>query len=74
MRYNFSEHDLHRKDNGKRLYFTKCDCPASFADKNILLVHGLTYTQHVFDLNYKDYSVVRYRSGERLAFEKTLGT
>lgn len=60
MRYNFSEHDLHRKDNGKRLYFTKCDCPASFADKNILLVHGLTYTQHVFDLNYKDYSVVRF--------------
>lgn len=27
---------------------------------NILLVHGLTYTNHIFDLNYKDYSLVRF--------------
>lgn len=60
MRYNCQVMDLVRKDNGKKLYFTKFDCPASYPDKNILLVHGLTYTQHVFDLNYKDYSVVRY--------------
>jgi pimeloyl-ACP methyl ester carboxylesterase len=60
MRYEFTELDLKRKDNGKKLYFNKFDCPDSCADKNILLIHGLTYTNHVFDLNYKDYSVVRF--------------
>lgn len=60
MRYEFTDIELKRKDNGKKLYFNKCSCPDSFADKNILLVHGLTYTNHVFDINYKDYSVVRF--------------
>lgn len=60
MRFEFSDIELKRKDNGKALYFNKCDCPASYPDKNILLVHGLTYTNHVFDINYKDYSVVRF--------------
>lgn len=60
MRYEFTDVELHRKDNGKMLYFNKCSCPDSFADKNILLVHGLTYTNHVFDINYKDYSLVRF--------------
>lgn len=60
MRYEFQDIPLKREDNGKELYFNKCDCPASFADKNVLCIHGLTYTNHVFDINYKDYSVVRY--------------
>lgn len=60
MRYEFEDIDLKRKDNGKMLYFNKCSCPASFPEKNILLVHGLTYTNHVFDIDYKDYSVVRF--------------
>jgi pimeloyl-ACP methyl ester carboxylesterase len=51
---------LQRKDNGKKLYFTKCSCPDSYADRNILLIHGITSSQHVWDINYKDYSVVRY--------------
>ncbi|MCR4675809.1 MAG: alpha/beta hydrolase [Sphaerochaetaceae bacterium] len=29
------------------------------ADKNILLVHGVTYSSHEFDINYEDYSLVR---------------
>ena len=60
MKYNCEVIDLARKDNGKKLYFTKFDCPASWGDKNVLLVHGLTYTQHVFDIKYKDYSVCEY--------------
>lgn len=60
MRYNYEELELKRKDNGKELFFSKFDCPASYPDKNILLIHGLTYTNHVFDIEYKDYSLVRY--------------
>lgn len=60
MRYTFSENNVARKDNGKKVYYNKFDCPSSYPDKNILMIHGLTYTNHVFDLNYDDYSVVRY--------------
>ena len=28
-------------------------------DKNILLIHGVTYSSHEFDINYQDYSLVR---------------
>ena len=35
-------------------------CRTGFGDKNIILVHGLTYSSHEFDINYKDYSLVRY--------------
>ncbi|MCR5371703.1 MAG: alpha/beta hydrolase [Clostridium sp.] len=28
-------------------------------EKNILLVHGVTYSSHEFDINYEDYSLVR---------------
>ena len=28
-------------------------------DKNILLIHGVTYSSHEFDINYEDYSLVR---------------
>ena len=28
-------------------------------DKNILLIHGVTYSSHEFDINYQDYSLAR---------------
>ena len=28
-------------------------------DKSILLIHGVTYSSHEFDINYQDYSLVR---------------
>lgn len=31
----------------------------STPDRNILLIHGLTYSSHEFDINYEDYSLVR---------------
>lgn len=60
MKYECKQVELKRKDNGKNLYLTKFDCPASWSNKNILLVHGLTYTQHAFDIQYKDYSVSEF--------------
>ncbi len=35
-------------------------CKSDFGRKNIILVHGLTYSSHEFDINYKDYSLVRF--------------
>lgn len=58
MRYEFK--DLPLKRNNKKLYFNKVTCPASDSKKNLLMIHGLTYTSHVFDINHKDYSAVRY--------------
>ena len=33
--------------------------PDSKSEKNILLIHGVTYSSHEFDIDYKDYSLVR---------------
>lgn len=33
---------------------------SEFGNNNIILVHGLTYSSHEFDINYKDYSLVRF--------------
>ncbi len=60
MRYECEQVECKRKDDGTEIYLTKFYCPASYADKNILCVHGLTYTQHAFDMPYKDYSVVKF--------------
>ena len=35
-------------------------CKSDFGESNIILVHGLTYSSHEFDVNYKDYSLVRF--------------
>lgn len=60
MRYYFDECLITRKDNQKQVYCNVCTCPQSSHANNILLVHGLTYTNHIFDLNYQDYSLVRF--------------
>ena len=37
------------------------DCVSADApERNILLIHGLTYSSHEFDLDYQDYSLVRF--------------
>lgn len=60
MRYECEQVELCRKDDGTKLFFTKFWCPASDPEKNMLMVHGLTYTQHIFDIKYKDYSLCEY--------------
>jgi pimeloyl-ACP methyl ester carboxylesterase len=46
--------------NGVSLYLAKYVSAQSRVDKPILLVHGLTFTSHEFDVNVKDYSFARY--------------
>lgn len=60
MKYNFTEVHCQRKDNGKKLFLQRCSCEHSDPGKNLLCVHGLTLTQHIFDIDYKDYSVIRF--------------
>ncbi len=60
MKYTYEDIDVVRKDNGKKVYCTKCSCPASDPEKNVVIVHGLTSSQHVFDMNYKDYSMTKF--------------
>lgn len=60
MKYTIDVIPCRRADNRKKLFLTRYSCPPSDAKKNILFIHGLTFTQHVFDIDYKDYSVMRY--------------
>lgn len=60
MKFIFEQVFAQRKDNGKKIFMNRCSCPASYGAKNLLCVHGLTSSNHVFDLDYKDYSVARY--------------
>ncbi len=60
MKFIFEQVFAQRKDNGKKIFMNRCSCPASYGTKNLLCVHGLTSSNHVFDLDYKDYSVARY--------------
>ena len=55
--YSFNEYSV--PYGGINLHLDSA-CKSSFGDKNIILVHGLTYSSHEFDINYKDYSLVRH--------------
>lgn len=46
--------------NGVQLHLDCMTCPKTREGKNILLVHGLTYSSPEFDVDYKDYSLSRY--------------
>ena len=45
--------------NGTALYLDYTKTEGTQFDKNILLVHGVTYSSHEFDIDYRDYSLVR---------------
>jgi pimeloyl-ACP methyl ester carboxylesterase len=63
--YNYSEYPLER--NGIALHL---DCMAQEGtrpEKNILLIHGVTYSSHEFDIDYQDYSLVRALAREGYA-------
>ncbi len=53
--YAYTEYPLER--NGISLHLDRMS--AGQTDKNILLVHGATYSSHEFDIDYQDYSIVR---------------
>ncbi|MBQ0027335.1 MAG: alpha/beta hydrolase [Lachnospiraceae bacterium] len=55
--YSFREYSVLYDDISLHMDST---CKSDFGKNNIILVHGLTYSSHEFDINYKDYSLVRF--------------
>lgn len=63
--YVYEEYPLER--NGIPLHLDCLKKSASEPKKNILLIHGVTYSSHEFDIDYKDYSLVRKLAREGYA-------
>ena len=63
--YTYTEIPLER--NGISLHLDCMTVKGENPGKNILLVHGLTYSSHEFDVDYKDYSLVRRLAREGFA-------
>lgn len=60
--YDYAVVPLER--NGVALHLDRMCLADRMYEKNILLVHGLTYSSHEFDIDYGDYSPVRYLASE----------
>ena len=45
--------------NGIKLYLDRISVKGENPEKNILLIHGVTYSSHEFDIDYRDYSLSR---------------
>ena len=63
--YTYSEYPLER--NGISLHLDRVSVEGEEPERQILLVHGLTYSSHEFDIDYKDYSLVRRLAREGYA-------
>ena len=63
--YSYEEYALER--NGIALHLDRVAVEDTEPEKNILLVHGLTYSSHEFDIDYEDYSLVRFLAREGYA-------
>ena len=63
--YSYKEYPLER--NGVALHLDCMTKEGTKPEKNILLMHGVTYSSHEFDVNYKDYSLVRKLAREGYA-------
>ncbi len=58
LTYSLTDHSFER--NGFRIHLDRMVRGGTEPKRQILLVHGLTYSSHEFDINYKDYSLVRF--------------
>ena len=56
--YSYTACPLER--NGIALHLDCMKVKGTNPDKNILLIHGVTYSSHEFDIDYEDYSLVRF--------------
>lgn len=56
----FSETEYSLERDNVRLHLDSINCEMSEFGKNILLVHGVTYSSHEFDIDYEDYSLARF--------------
>lgn len=63
--YTYEEYPLER--NGIALHLDCITVAGTEPAKSILLVHGLTYSSHEFDIDYQDYSLVRLLAREGYA-------
>lgn len=66
--YTVTEYPLTR--NGVDLHLDCTALDGSDPQKNILLTHGVTYSSHEFDVDYQDYSLVRFLAREGYAVWK----
>ncbi len=57
LSYSYEVYPLER--NGVNLHLDCVHENGKSPDKNILLIHGVTYSSHEFDIDYEDYSLVR---------------
>ena len=57
LEYTYEVYDLKR--NGYKLHLDSMKMTGTQPEKNILLIHGVTYSSHEFDVDYEDYSLVR---------------
>ncbi|MBR5109629.1 MAG: alpha/beta hydrolase [Clostridia bacterium] len=56
--YAYAEYPLERA--GISLHLDRVCVEGTEPDRNILLIHGVTYSSHEFDIDYEDYSLVRF--------------
>ena len=63
--FTYNEYSLERA--GISLHLDRMAEDGTEPDKNILLIHGVTYSSHEFDINYEDYSLVRFLASEGYA-------
>ena len=57
---DFQRERLPLKRNGHELFLQSVRGDKSSPKKNILMVHGMTYASHYFDLPYQDYSLMEF--------------
>ena len=63
--YSYTDYPLER--NGIHLHLDCMAAEGTKPDRNILLIHGVTYSSHEFDIDYEDYSLVRFLAREGYA-------
>ena len=57
LHYNCCEYPIERR--GVRLHLDCVKQEGTAQKRNILLIHGMTHSSHIFDVAYRDYSLVR---------------
>ncbi len=57
-KYILTDHSFYR--NGILVHLDCMSFDIEKTERNILLVHGVTYSSHEFDIDYQDYSLVRF--------------
>lgn len=57
IEYDYKEYPLER--NNVKLHLDRIEAKGINSGKNILLLHGVTYSSNEFDIDYEDYSLAR---------------